>query len=150
MIEKQVTKVVYISDDGKEFLSEEECKKYEIFVKEVLSHIRYYLVLCNPDLTETGCFQHKIYVAVWSYNFHKEVVIEWAFRKFGNYLGEGVQGYGFSPCFDVVESDKNKYETCAPTEWGGMELKSEKIFLSPKQVDSFPENIDYMKEWGFK
>ena len=34
--------------------------------------------------------------------------------------------------------------------WGGTSLKSEKIFLSPKSVEGFPENIDYMKEWGFK
>lgn len=33
---------------------------------------------------------------------------------------------------------------------GGTPLKSEKIFLSPQQVDGFPKNIDYIKEWGFK
>ena len=45
---------------------------------------------------------------------------------------------------------KEEYEECPATVWGGTPLKSEKIFLSPKSVEGFPENIDYMKEWGFK
>ena len=45
---------------------------------------------------------------------------------------------------------KEEYEKCPPTEWGGLNLKSDKIFLSPILVEGFPENIDYMKEWGFK
>ena len=65
-------------------------------------------------------------------------------------LGESVQGYGFQPCFSVSEVSKEEYENCPPTKWGDGNLKSEKIFLSPKSVEGFPENIDYMKEWGFK
>ncbi len=30
---KKVTKIVYIANDGKEFLTEEECKKHEKYVK---------------------------------------------------------------------------------------------------------------------
>lgn len=33
---------------------------------------------------------------------------------------------------------------------GGTDLKSERIFLSPIKVEGFPDNINYMKEWGFK
>ena len=40
---KKVTQVVYIANDGKEFLTEEECKKHEAFVKEVLCNISYYI-----------------------------------------------------------------------------------------------------------
>lgn len=63
---KKVTKIVYIANDGKEFLTEEECEKHETFVKKILSRIKYFCVRCHPDLTETGYFQHKIYVAVFS------------------------------------------------------------------------------------
>ena len=108
---KKVTQVVYIANDGKEFLTEEECKKHEAFVKEVLCNISYFCIRCRPDLTETGYYMHRIYAAVLS---------------------------------------KKEYENCPPTKWGGGNLKSEKIFLSPKSVEGFPENIDYMKEWGFK
>lgn len=148
---KKVTKTVYIANDGKEFLTKEDCEKHEKFVEETLSRIKYFCIRCEPDLTETGYFQHKIYVAVLSEHYlYKDIAFEWALRKFGHLLGESVQGYGFQPHFSVSEISKEEYETCSPTVWGGMEFKSEKMFLSPKTVEGFPENIDYMKEWGFK
>ena len=148
---KKVTKVVYIANDGKEFLTEEECKKHETFVEKTISRIKYFCVRCHPDLTETGNYMHKIYVAVFSeHYFYKEIAFEWALRKFSGYLGESVQGYGFQPHFSVSEVSKEEYEECPATVWGGTPLKSEKIFLSPKSIEGFPENIDYMKEWGVK
>ena len=82
--------------------------------------------------------------------FSKEIAFQWALKKFGTYLGESVMGHGFQPHFSVSEVSKEEYEKCPATVWGGAPLKSEKIFLIPKSVDGFPENIDYMKEWGFK
>ena len=148
---KKVTKTVYIANDGKEFLTKEDCEKHERFVEEILSRIKYFCIRCLPDLTETGYFQHKIYMSVFSLHYlHKEIAFEWALRKFSHLLGESVQGYGFQPRFNVNEVSKEEYERCPPTEWGGSKLQSEKIFLSPKSVEGFPENIDYMKDWGFK
>lgn len=112
---------------------------------------KYFCIRCNPDLTETGNFSHKIYVAVFSKHYlYKDIAFQWALKKFGTYLGESVMGYGFQPHFNVSEVSKEEYEECPATVWGGTPLKSEKIFLSPKSVEGFPENIDYMKEWGFK
>ena len=148
---KEITKTIYIANDGKEFLTKEDCEKHEKFVKEILSRIQYFCIRCIPDLTETGYYKHKIYVAVFSEHFfHEEIAFEWALRKFGHLLGESVQGYGFQPRFSVSEESKEEYEKCPATVWGGTPLKSEKIFLSPKSVEGFPENINYMKEWGFK
>ena len=39
---KEITKTIYIADDGKEFLTKEDCEKYEKFVKETLSRIEYF------------------------------------------------------------------------------------------------------------
>lgn len=149
---KEITKIIYVANDGKEFLTEEDCKKHETFVKEVLCNISYFCIRCCPDLNETGYYTHRIYTAVFSKNglFSKEIAFQWALKKFGSYLGESVMGYGFQPHFSVSEVSKEEYEECPPTIWGGTPLKSEKIFLSPKSVEGFPENIDYMKEWGFK
>lgn len=85
---KKVTQVVYIANDGKEFLTEEECKKHEAFVKEVLCNISYFCIRCRPDLTETGYYMHRIYAAVLSKNglFSKEIAFQWALKKFGTYL----------------------------------------------------------------
>lgn len=148
---KEITKTIYIANDGKEFLTKEDCEKHERFVEEILSRIKYFCIRCNPDLTETGNFSHKIYVAVFSKHYlYKDIAFQWALKKFGTYLGESVMGYGFQPHFNVSEVSKEEYEECPATVWGGTPLKSEKIFLSPKSVEGFPENIDYMKEWGFK
>lgn len=148
---KKITKTVYIANDGKEFLTKEDCEKYEKFVEETLSRIKYFCIRCNPDLTETGNFTHKIYVAVFSKHYqYKDIAFQWALKKFGTYLGVSVMGYGFQPHFNVSEVSKEEYEKYLPTEWGGSELESEKIFLSPKSVEGFPKNIDYMTEWGFK
>ena len=119
---KEITKTIYIANDGKEFLTKEDCEKHERFVEEILSRIKYFCIRCNPDLTETGNFSHKIYVAVFSKHY----------------------------LYKDIEVSKEEYEECPATVWGGTPLKSEKIFLSPKSVEGFPENIDYMKEWGFK
>ena len=59
---KEITKTIYIANDGKEFLTKEDCEKHERFVEEILSRIKYFCIRCNPDLTETGNFQHKIYM----------------------------------------------------------------------------------------
>jgi len=148
---KETTKTIYIANDGIEFLTKEDCEKHEQFINETLSHIKYFCIRCHPDLTETGYFQHKIYVAVLSMVYlYKDIVFEWAIRKFKGYLGPGVQGYRFLPHFSVSEVSKEEYENCPPSEWGGSKLESENIFLSPKSIEGFPENIDYMKEWGFK
>lgn len=149
---KEITKTIYIANDGKEFLTKDDCEKQEKFVEKILSRIKYLCVRCHPDLTETGYFQHKIYVAVFSKNglFSKEIAFQWALKKFGTYLGESVMGYGFQPHFNVSEVSKEEYEECSATVWGGTSLKSEKIFLSPEPVEGFPDNIDYIKEWGFK
>lgn len=133
-------------------MTKEDCEKHETFVERILSRIKYFCIRCHPDLTETGNFQHKIYVAVFSKNgiFSKEIAFQWALKKFGTYLGESVMGYGFQPHFNVSEVSKEEYEECSVTVWGGTPLKSEKIFLSPEPIQGFPDNINYIKEWGFK
>ena len=101
---KEITKTIYIANDGKEFLTKEDCEKHERFVEEILSRIKYFCIRCNPDLTETGNFSHKIYVAVFSKHYlYKDIAFQWALKKLGTYLGESVMGYGFQPHFNVSE-----------------------------------------------
>ena len=108
---KEITKTIYIANDGKEFLTKEDCEQHERFVEEILSRIKYFCIRYNPDLTETGNFSHKIYVAVFSKHYlYKDIAFQWALKKFGTYLGESVMGYGFQPHFNVSEVSKEEYE----------------------------------------
>lgn len=136
---KKITKTVYIANDGKEFLTKEDCEKHETFVERILSRIKYFCIRCHPDLTETGNFQHKIYVAVFSKNgiFSKEIAFQWALKKFGTYLGESVMGYGFQPHFNVSEVSKEEYEECSVTVWGGTPLKAKRYSSVLNQYRAF-------------
>lgn len=149
MIEKEITKKIYIADEGKEFLSKEECQNYEKFVEEILSKIEYFCIMLRPDLAEIMAFQQKIYVAVYSNKHYcKEIAFNWAIKLFG-YLRPSEQGYGFQPCFSLSQSNKIDFDECKPTRLGSRDLESERIFLSPIKVEGFPSNINYMREWGF-
>lgn len=152
MQEKMITKTVYVAKDGKEFLGKEECLKYEEFLDRVLSNIQYFSIFCDPDLNETGGFTREIHVAVYSvHSFHKEIAFEWALKRF-SYLGVSVQGWGWQPYFSIKEITKEKYMSIELTDFNNRHCNKsqEKVFLSPKKVDGFPENFDYVKEWGFK
>lgn len=139
---KEVVKKVYVAEDGKEFLVKEECEKYENFYKEVLSKMRYFRIMCEPDLTETGYFQKTFYVAVFSPKYFHAIDIanEFALRKYGHFLIPSVQGYGFQPSFSIDCINKEEWENG----------RYERVFLSSIPVDGFPQNYDFMKEWGFK
>ena len=152
MKKQKITKDIYIAEDGREFFTEEECKKYEELVNNTLSRIRYFRTMYGPDLTETGLYQRQIDVAVftpkWS-GYQIEVAFEWALRKFGHYLTEGVQGYGFMPFFKIIPISREEYEKKPDSRFSPVKEK-ERVFLSPEAVEGFPENYNDMKEWGFK
>lgn len=150
MKKQKITKDIYIAEDGREFLTEEDCEKYEDFVKNTLSRIRYFRIMYCPDLTETGRYQCQTDVAVltpkWN-AYQKEVAFEWALRRFGHYLVEGVQGWGFMPSFEIMPISREEYEKEPDSRFSPVK---ERVFLSPEAVEGFPKNYDYMKEWGFK
>lgn len=139
---KEVVKKIYIAEDGKEFLVKEECEKYEKFCEEILSKIKYFRIMSEPDLTETGLYQKTFHVAVFSpkYYYAQEIAEEFALRKYGHLLMPSVQGYGFQPSFDINSIKKEDWENG----------RCERFFLSSIPVDGFPQNFDFMKEWGFK
>lgn len=146
MKKQKITKDIYIAEDGREFFTEEECKKYEDFV----NRIRYFRIMYQPDLTETGEYQRLIDIAVFTIRrsvYQREVAFEWALRKFGHYLMESVQGYDFMPSFAIIPISRKEYEEEPDSRFSPVK---ERVFLSPEPVEGFPENYNYMKEWGFK
>lgn len=152
MKKQNITKDIYIAEDGREFLTKEDCEKYEDFVKNTLSRIRYFRIMYGPDLTETGRYQYQADVAVltpkWNV-YQKEVAFEWALRKFGHYLMESVQGWGFMPSFEIMPISREEYEKEPDSRFSPVKER-ERVFFSPEPVEGFPENYNYIKEWGFK
>ena len=144
---------VYVAEDGKEFTNEEDCSKYENGTLKDKKNIRYYIVRCNPDLTETGCMMSEIPVAVLSvHGCHADIVANWCVKeKNMPIIGEGVQGYGFQEHFQVNTIRESDYfSSVAGKKAVSGCYAQERVFLSPKNVEGFPENYDYIKIWGFK
>lgn len=148
MEKKIVEKTVYVADDGEEFSTEKECLNHEELVREVYAKIKYFCVHHSPDLTETGLFQGRTYVAVFTDYYHKELVYQWAFKKIGAIIGPSVMGYGFQSHFAVYEIDKKQYDDKMGVKWGGVMVKADQILLSPSPIKGFPENYDYIEEFG--
>lgn len=61
-----------------------------------------------------GLFTNRIYVAVLSDDYHKEIVFEYALRKFGGYLDKGIMGHSFQPTFEIKDCDEEDYVKCLP------------------------------------
>lgn len=147
--------VVYLAEDGKEFLSENECKKYEKTVLEDKKNIRYFCVRYCPDLTETGLFQKQMFVAVLSRYHHREIVENWCVNEKNlEIIGESVQGCGFQPHFEIVKCTEEEYFRSKIGRITGESFKvydQGQYFLSPKKVEGFPEdNFNYIENWGLK
>ena len=68
---------VFITEDGKEFLSEEEAREHEKRLKDC----SYWIVICNPDLTEGRGWYRKIYLTV--YNGSRNLVEDWCYENIG-------------------------------------------------------------------
>lgn len=153
MKEKTMNVKVYVANDGKQFLDKEECEKHE----NTINNIRYFVVKHTPDLTETGSFRCISVVAVYSENgYHRNIVERWCVDEMKYaILGYSVQGYGFQPHFEIIDSKSdddfakccwNNFEYNKALDCSNIRYKS-KAFLSPKRVEGFPNNFDYMAKW---
>lgn len=156
---EKINDVVYVAENGKKFLSIEECKAYE----SVLCNIKFFIVSHTPDLNETGLFTRNDVVAVYSdRGEHLAIVERWCVSEKGYpILGTSVMGYGFQRHFEITEGTIkngtlqlvierwNKYRKGASVkdEGSGFPLYDNKVFLSPIPVDGFPEPFDYISKW---
>lgn len=59
-MEKITLATIYKAFDGKIFVSEAECKKYEKQKKEFLDNLKFFKVSHSPDLNETGLFTEEL------------------------------------------------------------------------------------------
>lgn len=142
MKETKIIRTIYIADDGKEFFSKSECEDYEKNVLQVMKNIRYFTVMSNPDLTETGSFQSNSYFAVYSgYGYHKEILEQYLIKKYGSIIGPSVMGYGLQKQFHITECSRGNFEY-----YGGKFL-SYYLKLNDK---NYKDIFDYSKAWDLK
>lgn len=81
------TKEVYVTKDGKVFLTEARARGHERF----LSDTKYFQVHYDPDLNETGSSRKIGYVAVIANHSHELYALDYMYKKFGSQVAY-VQG----------------------------------------------------------
>lgn len=135
-----VSKTIYIAKDGREFLSADECKKYE----ELYIKMRYFKIYYEYDLTEGRGFSRHVYVAVCPSRFDNPFTIaeRYAIDVLceGHYASVGCQGYGLQKYYELIESDKEDYD----------KAKDRQVLISQRPIEGFPEPFDYYKEWNLR
>lgn len=127
-VEKKIK--VYVSSNGKEFLSEQDCLNYEKNVLGRLEKIKYFIVHHGADFTEGRGFQSHSYVAVESDWNHSEMVMMYCQIKFGNKVdwmySVPAQVWDFSKITEAqFHEGKPKY--------------GKKVFLSHSDIDGLPQ-----------
>ena len=151
---KETTTVLYQSEDGKQFLTKEECELHEKEL-EYIKGIKYFLVSHDIDKTETGAYFNKTLVAVGSNRYYisqEDIFLNWCIKTFGAFIECGVQGYGIMNTFSYIKVSKETYDECKPyCVYGGWGTHTpKKVFISDKKINGFPEPYDIKKEWNIK
>lgn len=155
---KQV--IVYIAEDGTEFLDKEKCKQYEDTLSRINKNFKVFHVNYGPDLTETGNLQYKMYAFVYSEHFyHHEILERWLVEeKKLPIIAESVQGYWYQSYFNIHKLDEYNIKDAVKI---AKNNNIECVLLSPEKFQSeliqtfdFNNNdtqiFDYIKHWGFK
>lgn len=154
---------VFVSKDGKIFLTEEECSFYEREQKDIIDNVRYYAVASRPDLTETGLYSQVDFYAVYTdpmayklshLNILYEYLIKTSEQTNKKVLSCGVQGYGLMDKFKIVsigrEDFDRKITDGKPLSLTAYPSSMRRIFLSTKELSGFPDYIDYNKLFKVK
>lgn len=100
---KEINTKVYIAEDGKKFLNENDCVEYE---KElaIFNKLKYFMIYHSIDFTETGNYTDATYVAVNTEGISLDaetIANQYAIDKFG-YVGPSVMGYGFQKQYSIM------------------------------------------------
>lgn len=142
---KEAQKTVYIAEDGREFISEQECEKYEKDCKDILRHIRFFTLDDHPDLTETGLMQRRRHVAVLDDNYEGHaLLLQFALdENGGKCLGTGVMGCGKRSTFEISTSSREEFLAAEGISWGGRSHKAERLVIADRDLEFFRNFGEY-------
>lgn len=138
------TQDLWVSEDGREFLTKDECEKYEKETLGRFKNIKYFRVYHSPDLTEGRGMYGLTFIAVetqWGGYCAEPFAMDWCFKTFGKCVAY-VQGcsptdnWRLSECTE--EDWKNRKSRKAQV--GDYKYDSKEVFLSNgTAIEGFPE-----------
>lgn len=127
---KTKTQKIYIADDGKEFTSEIDCKKYEEQMRKEEKTTSYWQIVNQPDLTERrghyGLIIAKVQVG--EYDDPEILLEDYCFRTFGRPIAFA---QGCSPIFNwrILKVDIKKWNEPGKIRVGDYSYDGQKIWL---------------------
>ena len=139
---KQVEKtvVVFVADDGKEFLDKQSCRDYEANVLSVLDKIVYYKAYADPDVVNTQDFQKVLYFAVLDETGCATArTLLWLEQNIGKvlcYYGDNIPIMMWTLPVGVL---REQYLEASTDDIPN--ARSERIFISPHDVQGFPAAV---------
>ena len=145
MITKEEKRTIYVSDDGREYLTEEECLKREDYVKNVLGKIRYFRLEPTEEFekNETHARMFVENLAVYADKWHYEIAMQFALNSYRAIfkVRQNVQFASFKLVW-IDEDEFNKPYLRNRLDGNGV-MEVENILLSPIDIYGFPEKWDY-------
>ena len=133
---KTVERTVFVTDDGLEFLTQEQARMHETNLR----NIKHFLIRHAPDKTQTGNFTGSFPVAVHSSpGCHEYIIYQYLMKCLGwNAITEGVMGHGYLRGFALEPMNPTDYKSSA---------SKGKLFLSQIPVSGYPKHTDFVEEF---
>lgn len=106
---REVTKLVYETEDGKVFENKEDAIKYE----EKYLNVKAFHVYHSPDLTEGRGYQKDDYILVHARGNHLLFAEHYCYKTFGNKVSFVMGVYGsnaITPAWSVTPCDMKKVD----------------------------------------
>lgn len=123
---KEIPGIVYVADDGKQFLNKHQCELHE----ENLAQYTYWAVNHNPDLTEGRGFYQTTYLKVKCRFKHatESLLIDHCFNTYGNKTSF-VMGVSPTPNWILFKSTAEKFQKAEKPRVGDYHHKAVQITL---------------------
>lgn len=148
MTTKEEKRTIYVSDDGKEYLTEKECKIRDYFVKNIMQDIRFYRLIPSAHYLEKYKLGRIYNIAVYAEKYHYEIAMRFALEIYEKIFG--VENNNEFINFKLKESSQDEFEDTIAVNYPRAEInvKIGQILLSKEQIQGFPEKWDYIENFN--
>ena len=144
ILEKEKTMKLFITPDGKEFLSKSKAKSYTDNTLKRKDNIKYFKVTYGPDLTEGRGYHKLLLVAVERSYAHKLILEEFCEKYIGSRIA-WVMGAAPMENWRITESSEESFMSSSKefVYCGDYKYSEKKLFLSNsnKELEDYPNHV---------
>ena len=126
----EVTKTIYVGDDGTDYQTQQEAEKADAAYKEKIKNTTYWMISHDPDTTEGRGFQSVTYVKVYTNSWvsHDIWVRDYCSRIFGRIVSF-VQGASEIEAWKIYRVTEEQFVECKGSSIGSYRFAGKKLHL---------------------